>query len=483
MISRRSFVASAATAVAAPYLLRGAALAQTARTRRDVTKLVNSDPFFAKYGEAVKKMHELPDSDGRSWRNQALIHLNHCKHGSPQFPHWHRHYLANFEAICAQMIGDPGFALCYWNWSAGTGTIPDPFYDIDNLNVVALNDRSRARSPNWSSNREVDTIGTRALAKGQGLQDNARWGGAFTQSSIDSIQGLSDYNSYTSSLEGSPHNNGHVISGGNDGHMGDGMSPLDPIFWLHHCNVDRLWAQWQAAGNTTPGFATSYSGNFVNASGQTVTTATSANALNIASFNYTYDVLTPAVVASQTNLLRLQPFNRQTIVSAGAVNGAMRMLGADRAQKTATMRVETSFNVKANNLLPNMFRSRAFWSADTPGVRRVAVEPGRILARLSNVMGPSERAPMIVNVFVNCPYLSPETGYKDQHYAGSFSFFGGGGHMHSDIYIDVTTPLRKLAGDGRIATDQVNVQLMPLPLGARAENAKFTVGSVQLLGA
>ena len=27
--------------------------------------------------------------------------------------------------------------------------------------------------------------------------------------------------------------------------MGPGTSPNDPIFFLHHCNVDRLWAKWQ----------------------------------------------------------------------------------------------------------------------------------------------------------------------------------------------------------------------------------------------
>ena len=26
--------------------------------------------------------------------------------------------------------------------------------------------------------------------------------------------------------------------------MGDATSPNDPVFFLHHCNVDRLWAQW-----------------------------------------------------------------------------------------------------------------------------------------------------------------------------------------------------------------------------------------------
>ena len=27
--------------------------------------------------------------------------------------------------------------------------------------------------------------------------------------------------------------------------MGPDTSPNDPIFFLHHCNVDRLWADWQ----------------------------------------------------------------------------------------------------------------------------------------------------------------------------------------------------------------------------------------------
>lgn len=480
MFTRRKFVAQTAVVLAAPFVLRNAAIAQTARVRRDVTKLQSSDPFFAHYAAAVKKLHELPANDQRNWRNQSLIHLNHCKHGSPEFPHWHRHYVANFEAICAQMIGVPDFALPYWNWAADRGRIPGPLYDLNELNVTFWNDPSNASSPNWGP---VSTVGTRNLAKGQGLQDDMVRGGAFLQSNIDSILRLTTYNTFYSSLERSPHNNGHVIGGGDRGHFGSGMSPLDPIFWLHHCNVDRLWAQWQAAGNTTPALSGNYAGQFVNAAGSSVTNATSTNALSVSNFNYNYDLLTTATVAPLSKRLNLQSFDNQTIVKPAAVTATMEVLGGTKTQKTAAMRTETRIPVQTKGLLNNMFKSRAYWATDVLGVRRVAVESGRILARLTDVMGPMQHAPMIVNVFVNCPYLSPETGYEDQHYAGSFSFFGPAGHNHGDIYIDVTAPLRKLSGEGQLATENVNVQLMPLPIGKLADDVTLSVGAVELLSA
>jgi tyrosinase len=27
--------------------------------------------------------------------------------------------------------------------------------------------------------------------------------------------------------------------------MATGVSPNDPVFWLHHAYVDKLWAEWQ----------------------------------------------------------------------------------------------------------------------------------------------------------------------------------------------------------------------------------------------
>jgi tyrosinase len=38
------------------------------------------------------------------------------------------------------------------------------------------------------------------------------------------------------------HNRVHVWIGGD---MAPGSSPNDPVFYLNHCNVDRMWAAWQ----------------------------------------------------------------------------------------------------------------------------------------------------------------------------------------------------------------------------------------------
>jgi tyrosinase len=53
-------------------------------------------------------------------------------------------------------------------------------------------------------------------------------------------------NAFEPSFESAPHNLVHNLIGGV---MSDMLSPTDPIFWLHHANVDRLWVAWVSAGN------------------------------------------------------------------------------------------------------------------------------------------------------------------------------------------------------------------------------------------
>ena len=40
-----------------------------------------------------------------------------------------------------------------------------------------------------------------------------------------------------------------VVHGSIGGNMGGfNTAGQDPIFWLHHCNIDRLWEEWLAQG-------------------------------------------------------------------------------------------------------------------------------------------------------------------------------------------------------------------------------------------
>jgi len=63
-----------------------------------------------------------------------------------------------------------------------------------------------------------------------------------TNSDINSILSETTFYNFTLQLE-SAHGNVHVWVGGT---MADILvSPADPLFWLHHANIDRLWSLWQ----------------------------------------------------------------------------------------------------------------------------------------------------------------------------------------------------------------------------------------------
>jgi tyrosinase len=77
-----------------------------------------------------------------------------------------------------------------------------------------------------------------------------------TRAEVDSVLAMATYDTapwnsasdgFRNHLEGwrgvNLHNRVHVWVGGQ---MGTGASPNDPVFWMHHAFVDRLWSQWQA---------------------------------------------------------------------------------------------------------------------------------------------------------------------------------------------------------------------------------------------
>jgi hypothetical protein len=244
MPTRRTFLHAVALS-AAGVAVRPAAVTDAPaesnanqHVRRNFYSLDPNGPEVAALRAGVKAMRTLSSGSGettnaKSWGYQRGIHRfvvpgpsplptawNTCIHHGgpgPGFLSWHRAYLYHFEKICRVASGDTTFTLPYWN------------YDLPGQNVLPLGFRDPASmdaNPLYYDPRGAND----GLALDPGLLG--------AQSTIGTVA----FPAFESALEGC-HDTTHGAIGG---HMaGVSRAALDPIFYLHHSNIDRCWRHWQ----------------------------------------------------------------------------------------------------------------------------------------------------------------------------------------------------------------------------------------------
>ena len=240
--------------------------------RQDIWTLSQQDewhPVIRAYALAVGVLVDRSKQnrgDPTGWRYQASVHgglsdpdtrfQNQCQHRTYYFPAWHRMYLHFFESIVRSVIANldevddrtkQTWGLPYWNYSRGETfqVLPPAFRAVQLWDGKTDNPLFHLRNRNLNNGGKLpdtDVRLTSTLAPGAFVGTGT---GGFAGPAI----GL-DYWGETpgaafGSLETTPHNDVHVHVGGD---MNSQMSPLDPIFWLHHANVDRLWEVWLAQG-------------------------------------------------------------------------------------------------------------------------------------------------------------------------------------------------------------------------------------------
>jgi tyrosinase len=263
------------------------------RVRRDAWKLKPLqptdawDPIFEWYAKAVADMRTRPINEPSSWRYQAAIHAydrprdpfavngealpaaadqtrfwNQCQHASWFFLPWHRMYLSHFERIVAATIEELGgpadWALPYWNYSDNANpnarklplalTLPTMPGGADNplreQNRLRGNNNEIVATPNEA---DVRTALIDPRFEGPNIGGTAGFGGP--QTGFMHSGGLG---APIGKLENTPHGTMHVAV---RGFMGAFITAgLDPLFWLHHSNIDRLWVVWRKrnAANVDP---------------------------------------------------------------------------------------------------------------------------------------------------------------------------------------------------------------------------------------
>ncbi|MEW2579957.1 tyrosinase MelC2 [Streptomyces syringium] len=180
-------------------------------------------------------------------------------HRSPSFLPWHRQFLIQFEKELQTV--DASVTLPYWDWTVDRTTTAS----IWGADFLGGNGRPRDAQVTtgpfaysggrWTVTVNVDSRPYLQREMGAGVAQLP------TRAEVDSVLAMATYdmapwnsssNGFRNHLEGwrgvNLHNRVHVWMGGQ---MSSGVSPNDPVFWLHHCFIDKLWTQWQRAHPTS----------------------------------------------------------------------------------------------------------------------------------------------------------------------------------------------------------------------------------------
>ena len=131
---------------------------------------------------------------------------------------------------------DPSVMLPYWDWSVDSqDPLAASIFDPEYFGMTLGGDC------NWEVTEPFDHCVVRNYN-----QDN--FGTFHSSRTLRSIiRGRTDYDRFRVLIEGNPHGTVHVLIGGRGGDMSAMQSPNDPIFYLHHGFIDKLWADRQSS--------------------------------------------------------------------------------------------------------------------------------------------------------------------------------------------------------------------------------------------
>ena len=258
---------------------------QALMVRKNVYSLSSTEIASLKKG--ISAMKALPVNDPTSWTYQAAIHgttltnnlpsWNSCQHNTRFFFSWHRMYLYFFERILKAKSGDPSFTLPYWDYQ--TNPVIPPAYR-DNSTGNPLYDGTRFSSMN----------------SGGSLPSSI-------SSSINNALNFLLFYDYQTRIE-SPHGAVHTSIGGNMGKIN--TAGRDPVFYLHHANIDRLWEVWlwRCQGRSSPTSSDTTWWNqkytFFDETGSAVVMTGNQIVDAAAQLNYSYDTPAPYTTTTTT---------------------------------------------------------------------------------------------------------------------------------------------------------------------------------------
>ncbi len=454
--------------------------------------------------------------------SQALLrrHWVQCQHGSWYFLPWHRGYVLAFEAnIRAAVValgGPQDWALPYWNYfKSGQSGLPPAFGSPSWPDGAADNPLfvTQRYGPYTDGTVEVPLSAVNLKAMADPVFTGVASGGSPGFGGVDT--GFAHGGAVHGGIESQPHDWVHGLVGGADpadqtllGAMSDPRTAgLDPIFWLHHANIDRLWESWNRARptNVNPtdppwvhGPASVGQREFVAPwPDGSEWTYTPGDMVDIVGLGYQYDDLAPGMTppppppipvpaevgpvevgAAQGGLAEAAMASDETRGAAMPDETDVEMMGASRKGLTlrgtgATSKVALDPEMRRKSLR----RMAAFAGSDDAPAERVYLN-------LEHVTGKSDAAAF--QVYVGVPdEADPE--HAHEALAGSIAPFGLSQASDPDgesagegltFVLDVTDIVGTVYLDSSFDVDDLEVRIEPLrPI---QEAAQISIGRISM---
>lgn len=488
--TRREFIQRAAAA-ASFSLWRGSILsdAQPAPKTRYNVLSTPGQAMIRKYARAVQIMKSKPASDPCSWtfwwythaipvskataiqqvfggtqspaRDLAEKAWYTCQpHSSGQntdnFLPWHRMFVYYFEKTIRAVLGDDSFTLPYWNYSPGlpssqSGVMPQSFRSAGDPALASLYVANR--NPGVNTGSPIDTGNAGALSATSALAET-------TYSPHSPKQGFC--NNLDFGLHGNVH--GLVGTGTNMGYVP--TAGQDPVFWMHHCNIDRLWASWNKAGNANPNDPNFLKQVYWFAGPDCKAVSIKVgDVMSIEPLGYTYQEFQPvparahAGPSQKLNALTAQaPVATSTVAVTSGVSltSAVTRVALKPAQAAANQRVfDLTLNAPADDLGRYYLVVRDL---------RIKAQPG-----------------VLYDLYLNLPENA--TGaVRSAHKVGSLNFFSAMPGMEMDeptrfVSYDISSLVKKLGSEA--VSGAVNVTFASA--GSPAAGSEPVVGSVSIV--
>jgi tyrosinase len=173
----------------------------------------------------------------RDFRDMHVDAATEEEHGNTGFLPWHRAYILDFERELQAI--DSSVALPYWRFDR-------PAPKLFTRNFIGLpNSVGRVLFIAGHPLENWQTDGQRGLLRSMGFGPNAAPFGLRTEAQTLAMGGSAPNAIYGAfrGMEGDPHGRAHTSFTGFIQFIG--TAARDPLFFMLHCNVDRLWAKWQ----------------------------------------------------------------------------------------------------------------------------------------------------------------------------------------------------------------------------------------------